>query len=77
MARKPSLAPELYTNASAKIDDLYRLQMREQDLGPEVTDSKKPRFTIVVGPSPFSMPRGTRWRRATTCLCISVPCRCR
>jgi radical SAM superfamily enzyme YgiQ (UPF0313 family) len=33
-------------------------QMREQDITPRKTDSSLPRFSIVVGPSPFSMPRG-------------------
>jgi anaerobic magnesium-protoporphyrin IX monomethyl ester cyclase len=58
MAYTPSLAPELYTNAAGKVDDFYRHQMREQDLTPEATDRRKPRMTLVVGPSPFTMPRG-------------------
>ena len=58
MAYKPSLAPYLYVSAESPVDQRLREQMREQDLGPEPTDASKPRFTIVVGPSPFSMPRG-------------------
>ena len=58
MPYKPSLAPRLYTDAVEDIDTLYRELMREQDNSPTFTDSRKPRFTIVVGPSPFSMPRG-------------------
>lgn len=58
MAYKPSLAPYLYETADSPVDHRYRMQMREQDLGPEPTDRAKPRFTLVVGHSPFSMPRG-------------------
>lgn len=58
MARALSLAPELYTNATGMTDQLYMDLMREQDRTPVGTDTGKPRFTIVVGPSPFSMPRG-------------------
>ncbi|MFD9317594.1 B12-binding domain-containing radical SAM protein [Streptomyces sp. NPDC060053] len=32
--------------------------MREQDESPVTTDPSLPRFTLVVGPSPFTMPRG-------------------
>jgi hypothetical protein len=32
--------------------------MREQDQTPVPTDPTLPRFTLLVGPSPFSMPRG-------------------
>jgi radical SAM superfamily enzyme YgiQ (UPF0313 family) len=58
MARQWSLAPELYASANAAGDLRWMQQMREQDLTPEPTDRTKPRVTLVVGPSPFSMPRG-------------------
>ncbi|MEC7986433.1 MAG: radical SAM protein, partial [Myxococcota bacterium] len=58
MPYSPSLDPRLYANANQDIDTLYRERMREQDRTPVATDANKPRFTIVVGPSPFSMPRG-------------------
>jgi radical SAM superfamily enzyme YgiQ (UPF0313 family) len=58
MAYKPSLAEFLYTNADSNVDVMYRELMRAQDQTPESTDTAKPRFTLVVGPSPFSMPRG-------------------
>lgn len=58
MSRKLSLAPELYANADAAIDHRYMVQMREQDQTPHATDTALPRFTLVVGPSPFTMPRG-------------------
>ena len=58
MARKLSLAPELYSDANQGVDRRYMEQMREQDLTPVGTDGTLPRFTIVVGPSPFTMPRG-------------------
>lgn len=58
MARKRSLAPELYVNANQDVDVFYRELMREQDQTPSGTDGTKPRFTLVVGPSPFTMPRG-------------------
>ncbi|RKT53833.1 B12-binding domain-containing radical SAM protein [Saccharothrix australiensis] len=57
MARK-SLALELYTNADDSTDHRFMRQMREQDAEPVPTDSSLPRFTLVVGPSPFTMPRG-------------------
>lgn len=58
MPRKVSLAPELYVNANTTVDEHYINQMREQDQTPVPTDPTLPRFTLVVGPSPFSMPRG-------------------
>jgi anaerobic magnesium-protoporphyrin IX monomethyl ester cyclase len=58
MPYTPSLAPRLYVDAIQDVDTLYRELMREQDHSPVFTDPRKPRFTIVVGPSPFSMPRG-------------------
>lgn len=58
MPRQLSLAPELYVDAAAAVDHRYMTQMREQDLTPVSTDPTKPRFALVVGPSPFSMMRG-------------------
>ncbi|MEV3874156.1 radical SAM protein [Streptomyces sp. NPDC049906] len=57
MARK-SLALELYVNADESVDQRYINQMREQDSTPVATDPSLPRFTLLVGPSPFTMPRG-------------------
>src|SRR6266568_2033846 len=58
MPRTPSLAIELYTNADEAVDQRFIRQMHEQDLTPVSTDDSLPRFTLVVGPSPFTMPRG-------------------
>ncbi len=58
MAYTPSLAPELYTDANRDVDIYFRELMRAQDKSPLSTDTSKPRFTLVVGPSPFTMPRG-------------------
>lgn len=58
MPYTPSLDPVLYTDANQNIDIFYRELMREQNRTPVTTDGSKPRFTILVGPSPFSMPRG-------------------
>ena len=58
MAYKPSLDPILYTDAAEDVDLRYMAQMREQDQAPTPTDHALPRMTLVVGPSPFSMPRG-------------------
>ena len=58
MTRKPSLAPELYTDANTQVDQLYQDMMRQHDLAPVPTNGALPRFTLVVGPSPFTMPRG-------------------
>ena len=58
MARKRSLAEFLYTDAREGVDVHYRELMRSQDRTPVSTDATKPRFTLVVGPSPFTMPRG-------------------
>jgi len=58
MARKRSLAEFLYTDANQNVDVRYREQMRGQDRTPVSTDGTRPRFTLVVGPSPFTMPRG-------------------
>jgi anaerobic magnesium-protoporphyrin IX monomethyl ester cyclase len=58
MAYTPSLDPFLYEDANQAIDNRLQTQMRQQDLEPVTTDSTKPRFALIVGPSPFSMPRG-------------------
>jgi anaerobic magnesium-protoporphyrin IX monomethyl ester cyclase len=58
MARQLSLAAELYTDANADVDRRYMTQMRAQDEAPEAVDASLPRFTLLVGPSPFSMMRG-------------------
>lgn len=58
MPRTLSLAPALYTDANELVDARYMRQMREQDETPVGTDPSLPRFTLVVGPSPFTMPRG-------------------
>jgi anaerobic magnesium-protoporphyrin IX monomethyl ester cyclase len=58
VANRPSLDPALYTSADQGIDRRYMGQMREQDERPEPTSRALPRITLVVGPSPFSMPRG-------------------
>ncbi|MFE0420246.1 B12-binding domain-containing radical SAM protein [Streptomyces tendae] len=58
MPRQLSLAPELYLDSNESVDHRYMAQMREQDETPVPTDSGKPRFTLVVGPSPFTMMRG-------------------
>jgi radical SAM superfamily enzyme YgiQ (UPF0313 family) len=58
MAYTPSLDPNLYVTAGASVDQKYMDQMAGQDRTPVATDTKLPRVTLVVGPSPFSMPRG-------------------
>lgn len=58
MPPKYSLAPELYARADRKKDRQLMAQMREQDQVPEATNHRLPRVTILVGPSPFTMPRG-------------------
>lgn len=55
---KWSLDPVLYTSAGSEVDTLYQHRMREQSETPVPTDRMKPRVTLVVGPSPFSMMRG-------------------
>lgn len=58
MAAKHSLAPELYTLATTQ-NDLRLMQiMREQDQAPLPTDHSLPVISILVGPTPFTMPRG-------------------
>ncbi len=58
MPKMLSLAPALYTDANEQVDAKYMTQMREQDETPVATDPALPRFTLIVGPSPFTMPRG-------------------
>jgi anaerobic magnesium-protoporphyrin IX monomethyl ester cyclase len=54
----PSLASFLYLSSSTPTDHSLMDQMRQQDITPAPTDYSLPRFSIVVGPSPFTMPRG-------------------
>jgi anaerobic magnesium-protoporphyrin IX monomethyl ester cyclase len=58
MAYKRSLALELYSDAAEAVDARYMAQMLEQDHNPVTISRALPRFTLVVGPSPFTMPRG-------------------
>jgi len=55
---KPSLAPELYLKAGSDKDIKLMNIMAEQDKCPVPIDHSLPTFSIVVGPSPFTMPRG-------------------
>ena len=65
MARRRSLAPELYATADASGDLALMDRMRQQDRTPVATDSSLPRFTVLVGPSPFTMPRGWEYYLTT------------
>src|SRR4051794_39364698 len=58
MAYKYSLDPGLYVHADDPVDHRYAEVMAGQAQTPVGTDSKKPRVTLIVGPSPFTMPRG-------------------
>lgn len=58
MVQKRSLAAELYTRAEESVDLRLMRQMRDQDASPVTPDDDSPRFTLVVGPSPFTMMRG-------------------
>ena len=58
MAYTPSLDPALYVTAGENVDQKYMDQMAGQDKTPVKTDSRLPRVALVVGPSPFTMPRG-------------------
>jgi len=58
MARKFSLCPQLYAVANETVGNRYMAQIRERDRAPVETDESLPRFTLVVDPSPFAMPRG-------------------
>jgi anaerobic magnesium-protoporphyrin IX monomethyl ester cyclase len=55
---KPSLNPGLYVVANETDDRHWMDVLAGQSKTPVTTNSALPRFTIVVGPSPFSMPRG-------------------
>jgi anaerobic magnesium-protoporphyrin IX monomethyl ester cyclase len=61
----PSLHPDLYASASSESDLGWMERMREEDASPLATRTSLPRFTLVVGPSPFTMPRG--WEYYLTC----------
>lgn len=65
MANKRSLAPELYAQATSQNDVRLMNIMREQDQAPVPTDSSLPAVTLLVGPSPFTMPRGWEYYLTT------------
>lgn len=58
MHQNLSLAPELYARATSANDLRLMHRMREQDQAPVPTDFSLPSITLLVGPSPFTMPRG-------------------
>lgn len=58
MAYTPSLDPALYAAANSRTDQQLMDLMAQQALNPVSTMSAKPCVALVVGPSPFSMPRG-------------------
>jgi len=58
VSRVLSLHPDLYAQADTRTDRHYADLMAGQGRTPVASDSSLPRFTIVVGPSPFTMPRG-------------------
>jgi radical SAM superfamily enzyme YgiQ (UPF0313 family) len=55
---KMSLAPFLYVTSGTRTDEVLMDRMKQQDITPVATDQALPRLSLVVGPSPFSMPRG-------------------
>lgn len=57
-ASRWSLAPELYEQALTPTDRRYMDLMGGQGENPLSTDPAKPKIVLVVGPSPFTMPRG-------------------
>ncbi len=65
MTARRSLAPELYASANRPRDAALMARMREQDLTPISTDGSLPRFTVLVGHSPFTMPRGWEYYLTT------------
>jgi anaerobic magnesium-protoporphyrin IX monomethyl ester cyclase len=65
MAKKFSLAPELYCKATDPRDNALMHIMREQDIAPLATDRRLPRVTMLVGHSPFTMPRGWEYYLTT------------
>jgi anaerobic magnesium-protoporphyrin IX monomethyl ester cyclase len=58
MPKLHSLTPYLYVTSETRNDQMLMDQMKHQDKTPVPTNSSLPRVSIVVGPSPFSMPRG-------------------
>jgi len=58
MTNSRSLAPELYIQANSENDLKLMHIMREQDQAALPTDRSFPTVTLVVGPTPFTMPRG-------------------
>jgi radical SAM superfamily enzyme YgiQ (UPF0313 family) len=58
MPKTPSLAPFLYITSNTSTDEILMDQMKQQDITPVSTNASLPRFCLVVGPSPFTMPRG-------------------
>jgi radical SAM superfamily enzyme YgiQ (UPF0313 family) len=58
MAKTRSLDLALYTDASSTVDKHYSDVMAKQAAEPVPTDHTKPKVVLVVGPSPFTMPRG-------------------
>ena len=58
MAYTPSLDPMLYTTANTRTDAELMDVMAQQGRNPVATNSRLPRVGLVVGPSPFTMPRG-------------------
>jgi anaerobic magnesium-protoporphyrin IX monomethyl ester cyclase len=58
MTKIRSLANYLYVNSDTLKDQALMDRMRGQDMTPVPTDSSLPRVSILVGPSPFTMPRG-------------------
>ncbi|MBU0675590.1 MAG: B12-binding domain-containing radical SAM protein [Proteobacteria bacterium] len=58
MTTKLSLAQELYIRADRKQDHQLMAMMREQDQAPTSIDRTLPTVTLLVGPTPFTMPRG-------------------
>jgi anaerobic magnesium-protoporphyrin IX monomethyl ester cyclase len=58
MSFKFSLDSGLYEHAVSPADTHYAEVMAGQAKTPVSTDRRKPRIALVVGPSPFTMPRG-------------------
>lgn len=58
MEKTHALSDDLYHIANDEVDQKLMELMSQQDKNPCPTDSSKPRISLVVGPSPFTMPRG-------------------
>ncbi len=58
MAYTPSLDPALYAVANGRTDQQLMDLMAQQASTPVSTNARLPSIALVVGPSPFSMPRG-------------------